>query len=68
MILISKMGKCMKEYRYLVITESGDIYKASTVTDKMYHNYYDGCIEIIDTKGPSEYVRGEWVDLREFEE
>lgn len=48
---------------YLIITPMGDILKAENILDGDLELCDDGFIQIVDTRGPSEYIDGKWQDM-----
>ena len=48
---------------FIIIEESGNVYKARKITDDDLTNCDAGVISIVDTKKKKEFFENEWVDL-----
>ncbi len=52
--------------RYIIIHESGDVFKADKITDEDKNACDDGIIEIIDCNEFKTYYHGEWHEIEEW--
>ncbi len=54
--------------RYIIIDETGEVYKTNKITDEDKNACDDGLLDIIDCKEFKSYYQREWHEIQKWEE